>query len=529
MSTFMFIWMFILPSADLFSVTLSPRDPVWRVGDTHVMQCAAVDCPHGAHIVFSRPGDELLFAETQRFANRSLIRFAPVEHRHNYEIVCKVTCDGLKTKQSTTTITIYSFPNDPVISGTTNLRANETRDLSCNVYNVSAKDYVRIEWTLGDTLVHEAEKDTATRTASSTYTITPIVKDNGKKITCRATLFGKGIPEEHQTRETTEIVNVLYAPRDVRISNQMTVVFGENFTLTCEADGNPKPQVQWRMLDSSVPLATEPGQQKFVIEGATLSHAGEYECVVSNSVGSKTAKVAVIVQGPPRNMSIMVSPAGQLKEGDVVTISCLSDTVPAGRMVLRRVSEDGTTELNSAFGSSTSVTLSPAVLAHSGRYECEASNQYGTETSATVHVSVRAPPRNTTVEVFPSSQVHEGQNITICCKTVSFPAARVTLRKLGGDRELYSANGTFMLQNVMATDAGSYQVNVTNDLGYETEVFTINVMEKHTSPTPGWHELLIPAIGVMCTLVTASLIIYHLRKSRLNNSYEMAKTSPGPV
>uniref|UniRef100_A0A3B3R9H6 Ig-like domain-containing protein n=1 Tax=Paramormyrops kingsleyae TaxID=1676925 RepID=A0A3B3R9H6_9TELE len=428
---------------DLFSVTLSPRDPVWRVGDTHVMQCTAVDCPHGAHIVFSRPGDELLFAETQRFANRSLIRFAPVEHRHNYEIV--------------------SFPNDPVISGTTNLRANETRDLSCNVYNVSAKDYVRIEWTLGDTLVHEAEKDTATRTASSTYTITPIVKDNGKKITCRATLRRL----EFQSFRL-----------DVRISNQMTVVFGENFTLTCEADGNPKPQVQWRMLDSSVPLATEPGQQKFVIEGATLSHAGEYECVVSNSVGSKTAKVAVIVQGPPRNMSIMVSPAGQLKEGDVVTISCLSDTVPAGRMVLRRVSEDGTTELNSAFGSSTSVTLSPAVLAHSGRYECEASNQYGTETSATVHVT---PPRNTTVEVFPSSQVHEGQNITICCKTVSFPAARVTLRKLGGDRELYSANGTFMLQNVMATDAGSYQVNVTNDLGYETEVFTINVMGESSS------------------------------------------------
>ncbi|XP_048831991.1 vascular cell adhesion protein 1b [Brienomyrus brachyistius] len=528
MSTFMFIWMFILPSADLFSVTLSPRDAVWRVGDTQVMKCTAVDCPGRAHIMFSRPGDELLFAETERLANQSLIHFAPVEHRHNYQIVCKITCDGLKAKQSTTTITVYSFPNDPVISGTTNLMENETRDLSCNVYNVSAPDYARIEWSLGDTVVHENTEYTATYTASSTYTITPEVKDNGKKLTCRATIFGKGIPEEYQTRETTEIVNVLYAPRDVRISDQMTVAFGENFTLTCEADGNPKPQVQWKKLGGSAPLATGQGQQKFVIEGATRSHAGEYECVVSNSVGRKTAKVAVIVQGSPRNTSIMVSPTGQLKEGDVVTISCLSDALPAGRVVLSRVSEDGTTELNSTSGSSTSITLSPAVLAHSGQYKCEASNQYGKQTFM-VDVSVRAPPRNTTVEVFPSSQVHEGQNITICCKTVSFPPARVTLRKLDGDRDIYSASGTFLLQNVMATDAGSYLVNVTNDLGHQTEVFSINVLEKHTSPSTQWPELLIPTIGVMCTVVTASLIIYHLRKSRLNNSYEMAKSSPGPV
>uniref|UniRef100_A0A8C7P805 Vascular cell adhesion molecule 1b n=1 Tax=Oncorhynchus mykiss TaxID=8022 RepID=A0A8C7P805_ONCMY len=122
----------------------------------------------------------------------------------------------------------------------------------------------------------------------------------------------------------------------------------------------------------------------------------------------------------PRGTTITVSPASEVKEGESVTVSCLSDGAPVGWMVLRRLSEDQDVKLQSHNGSSTSFTLSSALLADSALYQCEAFNEHGSQKAST-HVTVKAPPRNTTVLVYPSTEVQEGQNVTVCCRSVSFP------------------------------------------------------------------------------------------------------------
>uniref|UniRef100_A0A673W820 Vascular cell adhesion molecule 1b n=1 Tax=Salmo trutta TaxID=8032 RepID=A0A673W820_SALTR len=140
--------------------------------------------------------------------------------------------------------------------------------------------------------------------------------------------------------------------------------------------------------------------------------------VVHQSRRERQAVTVLELHYAPRGTTITVSPASEVKEGDSVTVSCLSDGAPVGWMVLRRLSEDQDVKLQSHNGSSTSFTLSSALLADSALYQCEAFNEHGSQRAST-HITVKAPPRNTTVLVYPSTEVQEGQNVTICCRSVT--------------------------------------------------------------------------------------------------------------
>uniref|UniRef100_A0A671SUR1 Ig-like domain-containing protein n=1 Tax=Sinocyclocheilus anshuiensis TaxID=1608454 RepID=A0A671SUR1_9TELE len=129
---------------------------------------------------------------------------------------------------------------------------------------------------------------------------------------------------------------------------------------------------------------------------------------------------------PPRVTRITVSPLAELKEGESVSISCLSDSFPVGRTVLSRVEDGIQTELMASDGLETLFTIPSVELDDSGIYICETSNMYGSHNDS-VEITIKAPPRNMTVEIFPSTDVQEGQNITICCRSVSFPPPAVVL------------------------------------------------------------------------------------------------------
>lgn len=78
-----------------------------------------------------------------------------------------------------------------------------------------------------------------------------------------------------------------------------------------------------------------------------------------------------------------MSPANELKEGDNVTISCHTDSVPVGRLVLRRVSEGQKTALRTSSESTTAISLPSVQLSDSGLYECEALNEHGSQSAST--------------------------------------------------------------------------------------------------------------------------------------------------
>ncbi|XP_066504328.1 vascular cell adhesion protein 1b [Hoplias malabaricus] len=241
----------------------------------------------------------------------------------------------------------------------------------------------------------------------------------------------------------------------------------------------------------------------------------------------KSVFTTLTIHYPPRQTTIIVSPMENLKEGEFITFYCMTESFPEGRVLLKKVLEDEQIELVSNEGKQTSFSISFAEMADSGIYVCEAINEYGSQ-RASAQIAVQAPPRNTTVKVLPSTQVLEGQNITICCQSVSIPPPAIILRKLDSGIDIYSPNGTFMLVNLTPNDTGIYQVNVTNALGYQTEIFTIQVKERRSSPPPTWNILITPFIG-LGILTSVAFVLEYLRRARLKGFYELSKCKPGTV
>ncbi|KAL7852076.1 hypothetical protein SRHO_G00178610 [Serrasalmus rhombeus] len=258
------------------------------------------------------------------------------------------------------------------------------------------------------------------------------------------------INEDGVTLEITDLEVEMVSKSDV-------VLEGEWVTLFC---GTCIPSVTlptyiWHK--DGRPHSRTHGVNQLDLEEAKPEDSGSYSCSIGGQEGLLSSPVNCTVEWAPKNVSVSITPSGEIVEGSSVTLTCSSDGNPP-------------VKIYTWFKGSTSVgegkTYSiPNIRSEdSGEYTCQSRNDHGERRSTAVYLNVLYPPKNVSVSISPSGEIVEGSSVTLTCSSDGNPPVKIyTWFKEGGTSPVGSGqNYSFSLN---PRSDGLYYCEAHNDYG----------------------------------------------------------------
>ncbi|GAA6088942.1 B-cell receptor CD22-like [Tachysurus ichikawai] len=237
----------------------------------------------------------------------------------------------------------------------------------------------------------------------NTFTMSRIRSEDSGEYKC------KGVNRYGEQYSNDVTLNVLYPPKrvSVSISPSGEIVEGSSVTLTCSSDANPPVQsYTWFKGRSSLSRGNT-----YTMSRIRSEDSGEYKCKSINPYGDKySSGVTLNVLNPARNVSVSISPSGEIVEGSSVTLTCSSNAKPPV--------EYAWLKKTSIIGTSKTYTFTKISSEDSGKYTCKSRNRYREEHSEELTVNVLYPPKSASVSV---SDIVEGSSVTLTCSSDANP------------------------------------------------------------------------------------------------------------
>ncbi|MBI5772652.1 MAG: immunoglobulin domain-containing protein [Verrucomicrobia bacterium] len=323
------------------------------------------------------------------------------------------------------------------------------------------------------------------------------------------------------TNSSAATLTVLIPPSITNSPASRTNLVGTTATLTVGASGFPAPSYIWRRNGTNVSNGgniSGATTATLTMTGVQLTNAASYIVIVSNSVGVATS-------APPAVLTVHAAPA--------ITVTPTNRTIIAGSNTTFTVTATGTpapgyqwrsngVDIVGETTSSLALTNVPAAF-NGSSFVVVVTNAAGSVTSAPPAVltvlfapNLTAQPTNLTVNA--------GSPAAFAVTAEGNPAPAYQWRRDGTN--LAGATGaTFNLASAQATNAGSYDVVVTNSQGSVTSVvatLTVNVTIVAPGITSPPTNLTVVAGNAAAFSVTASgtpPLAYQWRKdgADLNN------------
>ncbi|MGH0157923.1 UNVERIFIED_CONTAM: hypothetical protein FKN15_034343 [Acipenser sinensis] len=297
---------------------------------------------------------------------------------------------------------------------------------------------------------------------------------------------------------------------------------GETVTLSCEVEGG---SAGWRFKQyrdgreeagCSDQYSRRDGDS-CTIRNTWYYNSGVYWC--ESASGQKRSNAVNLTVSSLPKPALNLTPAGEILEGDTVTLSCSVQPYSISWRYLWYKGRQYSTpvyQTDSSSGTGAGYTISAAALNHSGEYWCRAGrgrNTFYSEHSDPIWVNVTALFSRVTLTASPGATVKEGEALNLTCEAAVNKTPRPELHyTIVRDGEPVTNSTDSALYSIASTEkshTGSYTCAV------ESQGVKKSSQELHIEVQTSWQSAAAAAgfsVGffvILLLIVFTLLLLYH--------------------
>lgn len=264
-----------------------------------------------------------------------------------------------------------------------------------------------------------------------------------------------------------------------RLVDENRIVQGQDFSITCEANGTPYPSIKWTKVHEALAENVQQTGNVLRIINARPENRGMYICIAENSAGSDQSSTIIDVE-PRERPTIDIHPSEPQTHyvGSEGMLYCTANGIPEPSVQWRRVDRVPLSPRHIE-ESPGYMRISDIQIADAGDYECIATNDVG-EASGTASIRVIEAP---IIMLEPNDEilrVTEGDEVKITCSASGFPSPNVYwVDENDAERRDYQPSvgpiAYLDIYRVTRNDAKSYKCVATNEAGTDERYITVDV------------------------------------------------------